>query len=121
MDVLIKILDNLVLVLIRGLFQSTILMPVEPQLDRPDGKRNLEKFQDRNLAWLDLFYKDEKVSGVVSEVIEVSEVLDAEEEEGVLVLVLLRAPGRDRSATTLRVRPHLCPTIHSEGAVSSGA
>ena len=120
MDVLIKILDNLVLV-IRGLFQSTILMPVEPQLDRPDGKRNLEKFQDRNLAWLDLFYKDEKVSGVVSEAIEVSEVLDAEEEEGVLVLVLLRAPGRDQSATTLRVRPHLCPTIHSEGAVSSGA
>ena len=117
MDVLIKILDNLFLV-IRGLFQSTILMPVEPQLDRPDGKRNLEKFQDRNLAWLDLFYKDEKVSGVVSEVIEVSEVLDA---EGVLVLVLLRAPGRDLSATTLRVRPHLCPTIHSEGAVSSGA
>ena len=118
MDVLIKILDNLFLV-IRGLFQSMILMPVEPQLDRPDGKRNLEKFQDRNLAWLDLFYKDEKVSGVVSEAIEVSEVLDAE--EGVLVLVLLRAPGRDRSATTLRVRPHLCPTIHSEGAVSSGA
>ena len=120
MDVLIKILDNLLLV-IRGLFQSTILMPVEPQLDRPDGKRNLEKFQDRNLAWLDLFYKDEKVSGVVSEAIEVSEVLDAEEEEGVLVLVLLRAPGRDRSVTTLRVHPHLCPTIHSEGAVSSGA
>ena len=73
MDVLIKILDNLFLV-IRGLFQSTILMPVEPQLDRPDGKRNLEKFRVRNLAWLDLFYKDEKVLGVVSEVIEVSEV-----------------------------------------------
>ena len=120
MDVLIKILDNLLLV-IRGLFQSTILMPVEPQLDRLDGKRSLEKLQDRSPAWLDLFYNDEKVSGVVSEVIEVSEVLDVEEVEGVLVLVLLRAPGRDRSATTLRVRPHLCPTIHSEGAVSSGA
>jgi len=57
-------------------------MPVEPQLDRPDGKRNLEKLRDRNPAWLDLFYKDEKVSGVVSEAIEVSEVLDVEEEEG---------------------------------------
>ena len=94
-------------------------MPVEPQLDRLDGKRSLEKLQDRSPAWLDLFYNDEKVSGVVSEVIEVSEVQDAEEE--VVVVLVLRAPGRDRSATTLRARPHLCPTTPSEGAVSSSA
>ena len=96
-------------------------MPVEPQLDRLDGKKNLEKLQDRNPAWLDLFYNDEKVSGIVSEVIEVSEVLDAEQ-EGVVLVLVLRAPGRDQSATTLReARPHLCPTTPSEGAVSLGA
>ena len=94
-------------------------MPVEPQLDRLDGKRSLEKLQDRSPAWLDLFYNDEKVSGVVSEVIEVSEVQDAEEE--VAVVLVLRAPGRGRSATTLRARPHLCPTTPLEGAVSSSA
>ena len=82
-------------------------------LDRHGGKRK-EEGQDQQLipVYQVPSYREEEASEAALEVATEVPGLPGEV-QGPLM--------EDQSATTLRVRPHLCPTIHSEGAVSSGA